>query len=319
MTDLSIGRHGAFTREAALAKYGKVEVRRAQETGLWLAPWPGVLVESARATDPLTLASAAVELGGPTVRLAGPTAAHLLGCNSASPTPVHLMCPYEHRLRTRPGLIVHNGSMPGSDMDIRFELPVLGLPRTISDLLCTGRPDALAALDEALAMVNPGLRDSFRQAVGQRLATRRDPRGVRRAERLLELGTGKAESPAESWLLFQLVDSGFPSPEANFSLVGLDGREMYRLDLSWPSLRIAIEFHGHAAHAGRAAADEERVEDIRKRGWIVIEIRAADLASPSRYQGELEVAFRRRGVDMGRRSIRVLQGRRHRDPGRRIA
>lgn len=140
---------------------------------------------------------------------------------------------------------------------------------------------------------------------------------MRRAERLLDLATGKAESPAESWLHFQLVDSGFPPPEANFSVVGTEGRELYRLDLSWPALRIAVEYHGYAAHVGCDTADQARVQDLRRRGWLVVEVRATDLTNPARYQGELETASRRRGVDVSHRAERVLRGRRHREPSRR--
>ncbi len=319
MSESTIGRHGAFTRRAALARYGENHVRRAERTGLWSAPWPGVLVEASRAADPLTLASAAVELGGDSVRLAGPTAAYLHGCSSAVPTPVHLICPYEHRLRSRAGLTIHNGPLPDADKEIRHGLPVLGLPRTIGDLLCTGRPDALAVLDEAMAVIEPRLREHFRATIAERLAARPDPRGVRRAERLLELATGQAESPAESRLLFHVVDAGFPPPEVNFSVVGIDGQEIYRLDLSWPVLRIAIEYHGYAAHAEREVEDEARLVDLRRRGWIVVEVRAADLTSSARYQAELEIAFRRRGVDMSRRSAGVLRGRRHREPTQRSA
>lgn len=320
MAEPIAGRHGAFTRASVVASLGEYRVRVEQESGRWTSPWRGVLVDSVRAADPLTLAAAAVELGGPDVLLAGTTAAHLHGCVSAHPTPVHLVVPYGHWLRSRPGLRVHNGHVPDLDRAQLLALPVLGFERVITDLLCTERPErALAILDEALALVEPERRERFRSAIAERLARRRDPRGTRRAAELLGLATGRAESPAESRLLCRVVDSGFPVPEVNWSVVGADGREVYRLDLAWPDLRIAVEYHGYVAHVGRTAQDEARAEDLRRRGWILVEVWADDLARPGRYEQELDDAFRRRGVDTSRRRIDVLRGRRHRDSQRRGA
>jgi hypothetical protein len=315
------GRHGAFSRADAIAHFGRYRVRAALGAGFWSSPWPGVLVESKRAAEPLTLASAALVLAGTGVQLAGPTAAHLHGCLAADPTPVHLMAPYGHWLRSRTGLVVHNGSMVEADLTSVSGLPILDLERTLTDILCwTGaQPTALAVLDEALRRIEPGHREQFRARIEERLAGRRDPRGTRCGRRLLDLATGRAESPAESWLLWRIVDSGFPPPEANWSLAGPDGREIHRLDLAWPDLRIVVEYYGYAVHAVRESEDEVRAESLRRRGWILIEARAGDLADPARLQRELDDAFRRRGVDMSRRSPGALRGRRHREPQQRRA
>ena len=314
--DTSSGdRHGASSRQAAITRYGAHEVRRRQESGEWQSPWPGVLVERVRAADPLTLASAAVLLGGAEAFVGGPTAAYLHGCRSMSPTPVHLVVPYSRGLRSRPGLVVHNGPLPDADRDVVAGLPVLGLERVLTDVLCTSRPsDALAVADEVLATFEPAQRDAFRAVIGRRLERRRDPRGTRRGARLLAVATGLAASPAESWLLWRVVDSGFPVPEVNWRLIGLDGIEIYRLDLAWPELRILVEYDGYAAHVGRESEDAARAEDLRRRGWIIIRAVADDLASPGRLEAELERAFGQRGIAAGKRTPGVLRGRRHREP-----
>lgn len=317
MDEVGIDRHGAFARADAIARFGRYRVRQAQESGEWLAPWSGVLVDAARAREPLTLAAAAVALGGPDVLLAGPTAAHLHGCASAPCLPVHLVTPYGHWLRSRTGLVVHNGPLPDADRATVLDMPVLGFERALTDLVCTWRrpADALAVLDEALALIEPGRRERFRATIGQRLARRRDPRGTRRGAQLLGLATGLAESPNESRLLWRVIDSGFPPPMVNWSLTGPDGREVYRLDLAWPDLRIVLEYNGHAVHADRVVQDEARAEDLRRRGWILIVVWADDLRDPGRFERELDEAFQRRGVDTSRRSVGSLRGRRHREPG----
>lgn len=315
MDEIGFSRHGAFTRADAIARFGRYRVRRAQESGEWHSPWSGVLVDAARAHEPLTLAAAAIALGGPDVLLASATAAHLHGCASAACLPIHIVTPYGHWLRSRPGLVVHNGPLPDADRATVLDMPVLGFERALTDLLCTWRrpAEALAVLDEALALIDPDRRERFRATIGRRLERRRDPRGTRRGAQLLGLATGLAESPAESRLLWRVIDSGFPPPTVNWSLAGPDGREVYRLDLAWPDLRIALEYNGHAVHADRTVEDEARADDLRRRGWIQLVVWAEDLRDPGRFERKLDQAFLRRGVDTSRRCGGTLRGRRHRE------
>lgn len=313
MSHIALDRHGVIGRAEAIASAGAYRVRVAQETGVLLSPWTGVLVDSRRSADARTLAAAGLRLAGSAALLAGQAAAHLHGCTAAAPTPVEVVVPYEHPRRSRPGLVVHNGTVPEEDRTTLDGLPVLSLDRVVTDLLCRHRPqDALAVTDEALALVGPEGRECFRAAVATRLATRTDPRGTVRGARLLALATGRAESPPESWLLFRVVDAGFPVPEVNWPLPGIDGREVYRLDLAWPAPRIAVEHHGYAAHVGRTEQDAARAEDLRRRGWILVEVWADDWGAP-RVEAELDAAFRRRGIDTAGRSAGVLRARRHRD------
>ena len=92
-----------------------------------------------------------------------------------------------------------------------------------------------------------------------------------------------------------LIERGFPLPEVNFSLRSPGGREVYRLDLAWPVLRIALGYDGHAAHADHEEQDAAREDDLRRRGWIVVRARADDLADPTRMLSELRAAFATRG------------------------
>jgi hypothetical protein len=304
-----------MARQEAIGRFGIQEVRRMQEAGRWRALWSGVLLDADRLTDPLALASAALALGGPGAVLAGPTAAYVHGCRSMDPMPVHVAVPYGHWLRSRPGLVVHNGRHLDADREVRDELPVLSLERVLGDMLCRARPsDALALVDEALAMVDPDQREAYRDTLARRLERRRDPRGRRRGARILAVATGRAASPAESWFLWRIVDCGFPAPSVNWPLYAPDGREVYRLDYAWPELRIAVEYNGYAVHSGHEAEDAARTEDLRRRGWIVIVVEAEDLVRPGRFEAALEAAFRQRGVDVSGRVPRALEGRRHREP-----
>jgi hypothetical protein len=127
--------------------------------------------------------------------------------------------------------------------------------------------------------------------VDERLVNRDDRRGTRRAEVLLALATGLAESPPESWLRLLVADAGFPLPEPQFEVRDLEGRLVYRLDMAWPEFRVALEYDGYEAHEGRAEADAERDRRLAGRGWTVVRARAQDLSKPDRVVGELRSAF----------------------------
>jgi len=208
---------------------------------------------------------------------------------------------------------VHNGTALADDRDARHDLPVLCLERVVADLACTVRPpDALAVIDQALASLPEVERAGLRRALRRRLRARPDPRGTRIGRRLVDLATGLAESPAESWWLWRVVDLGFPVPEVNPWLRDLDGRGLFRLDLAWLDLRIALEHNGYAAHAGREERDGRRLSELERRGWIVVVVEADDLRSVCRMEAELHDAFVRRGVDLRNRVAGTLRPLPHR-------
>jgi hypothetical protein len=257
--------------------------------------WTGVLVDGRRMHDVRTRAAAALLTVGPEAVLCGPTAARLHGCTALTRAEVHVVVPYSRSPRKRPGLEVHHSCFFADQVISHDGLRLLTIEQTIADLLCTARPaDALAVGDEALRRAGPGC-DEFRRAVVRRIQVRPDPRGTVRGAGLWELASPRAESAPESWIRMLIIELGFPLPEVNFAVLSPGGREVYRLDLAWPELRIALEYDGHAVHAGREEEDAAREDDLRRRGWIVVRARAADLGEPTRLTTELRAAFARRG------------------------
>ena len=313
MSSIDFGPSGACLRREAVQRCGAYAVRCALEVGAVQAPWPGVLVDAARAADNLTIITAAWLALDRDAVVTGPSAAFLHGLTALPPTPVHLVVPYRSRRRGRAGIVVHNGTTLADDRDARHELPVLCLERVVADLACTARPpDALAVIDQALASLPEVERAGLRRALRRRLKDRPDPRGTRIGRRLVDLATGLAESPAESWWLWRVVDLGFPVPEVNPWLRDLDGRGLFRLDLGWLDLRIALEHNGYAAHAGREERDGRRLAELERRGWIVVVVEADDLRSVCRMEAELLDAFVRRGVDLRNRVAGTLRPLPHR-------
>ncbi|MGH3588319.1 MAG: hypothetical protein ACRDQ0_18605 [Pseudonocardia sp.] len=289
------GLHGAHLRADLVRRLGRARVENAVAAGEVRPLWRGVVVDSRRLLDPLTRAAAALLTAGPRSVITGVTAAALHGCRAVESPVTHILVPYGCETRSRKGLVVHH-ARPFADDVIELDgLRALPLDRVIADLLCTlPEADALAVADEALRVAG-GDRGTFRKEVAERLRTREDNRGTVRAAGLLDLVSDGVDSPAESWLRLKVIDKGFPVPEVNWVIPRPDGTVLYRLDLAWPRLRIALEYDGVEAHSGREAHDEARRADLGARGWIVVVARSEDLRSFSRVAGELRAAFARRG------------------------
>ncbi|OXM55544.1 hypothetical protein CFP71_17500 [Amycolatopsis thailandensis] len=274
---------------------GRRAVVKGLAAGVLAQPWRGVIVHAADLLKLPTLAQAALLAVGPPAVLSGATSLALHGISAAESTVVHLTVPYSRRVESRSGLVVHRAEFHPSDVLELDELPVFSLDRALADHLCDGdKRTAFAALEEALHNLAPDHRGILHTNVRDRIIDRRDRRGIHRAQMLLALATGEAESPPESILRLIVVEGGLPIPVGQYEIHTVDGRRLYVLDLAWPELRIALEYDGYAAHEGRQGYDAERDARMAARGWITIRATAADLRDPRRLLAELRGAFERR-------------------------
>ncbi|MEU4520949.1 DUF559 domain-containing protein [Amycolatopsis sp. NPDC024027] len=274
---------------------GRRAVLEGLATGILAQPWRGVLIHAADSLNLLTLAQAALIHVGRPAALSGATSLALHGISAVADTVVHLSVPPSKRARSKPGLVVHRAEYEPSDVIELEGLPVFSLDLALADYLCDGdERTAFAAVDQAMAGLPPAHCRTLRENVRDRLVDRRNRRGIHRGQMLLALATGKAESPPESILRLLVVEAGFPVPEVQFEITGVDGRRLYVLDIAWPGLRIALEYDGFAAHEERHERDAERDARMAGRGWVTIRATAADLRDPGRVLAELRDAFRLR-------------------------
>lgn len=289
--------HGAFSRTELTKLLGPSALRALVAEGRLLPFSRQVFVESRRATEFTTRAAAALLHVGPLSALTGLSSLAMFGCSAADRAPIHVVVPYQRKLRSRPGLVVHQGRLDGFDVEELDGLRVTSLDFALAEFLCRGnRRTALACADQAFALLPENERAAFRAWTEERILTRADPRGIHRALFLLNLATGLAESPPESWTLLDLVDAGLPVPVLQFPVCDLAGNEIYRLDFAWPEIRVAVEYDGYEAHEHRMLRDAARDEDLRRRGWLVIRADSADLKNPRRLIAAVEAAFRVRGL-----------------------
>lgn len=266
-------------------------------TGVLAQPWRGVVIHAADALNLATRAQAALIAVGPPAVLSGATSLALHGISVADEPTVHLTVPYARRVESRPGLAVHRAEFTEFDMIEIEGLPAFSLDLALADFLCDGdKRTAFAALDEAMRGLAADHCLKLRENVRDRILDRRSKRGIHRAQMLLTLATGKAESPPESILRLIVVEAGLPIPEAQYEITAIDGRKLYVLDMAWPALRIALEYDGFVAHEERREHDAERDERLAGRGWVTIRAAAADLRDPSRVLSELRSHFERRAA-----------------------
>jgi hypothetical protein len=295
MNELPPGLHGAYRVADLTRELSRWRLDKLVSEGRLVAHSRYVLVARDRQLDLHTRAAATLLMAGPRAALARNTAAYLHGCSAAPTGQIHVLVDYHRRLQTVLGVVAHQGLFEEQDVVLLDGLRVMALDHTLAELLCReSRRDALACLDQALALTPPEQRGELRAQVLHRIGIRPDPRGRRRSQVLLDLATGLAESPAESWLLLSLFDAKFPLPAQQVSVLDINGNEIFRLDFGWEEPRIALEYDGYVAHAGRAGHDAARDEELRRRGWTVIHANADDLKDPSQLHAEIRRAFWRR-------------------------
>jgi hypothetical protein len=291
--------HGACTRRQALDALGQYGLRTAMRNGELAALWRGVLVDPGRMLDQRTRAAAALIAVGTDAVVCGPTALVLHGCTAADEPVVHVTLRYNRWASRDEGLRVHHGRVSDDDVVDAFGLPVLVFDLALADVLCTSaRRLALVLADQAVALHQPADRAEFLALVAERVRARADRRGTRQARGLLPLVDGLAESPRESVLRLVVVDAGFPTPTVQHVVADAGGVPVWRLDLAWPQLKIALEYDGYEAHHGRAERDAAREDDLLRRGWIVVRARSGDLRDPRRLLDALADAFARRRVSL---------------------
>jgi hypothetical protein len=98
-------------------------------------------------------------------------------------------------------------------------------------------------------------------------------RGVRRLKAALDEMDAGAESPRETWTRLVLMDGGFPRPTTQIPVPNDSGSTFY-LDMGWEHIMLAVEYDGdqHRSDPDRYARDIARLEELHRRGWIVIRV-----------------------------------------------
>lgn len=224
----------------------------------------------------LRIAGAALLIPSAAV-FSGRTAAYLHGATDLVEvsTPVEVSVPPPVRYGPVSGLRIRSVAVPQGDVvSIRGRRCTSGLRTALDIARVEPLVEAVVALDVLLARAVVG-----RGELCETAAAVPAGRGARKAQRAVGLTDHRAESPPESRLRVILTLAGLP-PEPQF-VVRHGGEFMARVDLGYPSQRVAVEYDGGwHAEPGQFARDRRRLNRLVAAGWTVLHVTAADLRDP---------------------------------------
>lgn len=224
-------------------------------------------------TDRITAALAVLPPG---TALAGRSALWSWGVRLASPTePVDVIVPPGSRARRRAEIRVRRDTLlPGEVLSLPLGLTT-SPERTAFDVARSAPPmTAVPMLDQLVRATRLRQEDVLALA-----ARHRHTRWFSRVEPALALVDAGAESVRESQLRLVLVEAGLPVPVAQHVILDADGRFVARTDLAWPEVRVACEYDGaHHDERGQVIRDRARLNAIRRAGWTVVVVDAAQFA-----------------------------------------
>jgi REase_MTES_1575 len=178
-----------------------------------------------------------------------------------------------------------------TDVDEMRDLLVTTRLRTALDLgRLRSRRDSFIALN-ALARSGGFGRSELRAE----LPRFRGMRGVVQLRDLVQHVDPRIESPGESTVLLQIIDSALPRPEPQWVVRSELGVEIYRLDFAYAEIKLAVEYDGEAFHSSPEQRDRDRTrrDYLRGRGWTFVVLRKEHVFGTS----PQTVALVRRGID----------------------
>jgi very-short-patch-repair endonuclease len=129
-------------------------------------------------------------------------------------------------------------------------------------------------------------------------------RAARRARQAAAHVRARVDSPMETRLRMLIVLAGLPEPEVDVEVSDVDGRVLYRFDLSYPALKIVVEYDGrqHRADLDQWDHDTDRRDWLDAHGWLLIPVFSRGIyRDPAKTLGRVEAALRSRGAVLPRR------------------
>ncbi len=106
----------------------------------------------------------------------------------------------------------------------------------------------------------------------------------------------------ETRLRLLLVLAGLPEPVVDVAIRDEGGRVVYRLDLGYPQVRVAVEYDGrqHAENTAQWRWDVRRREELESDGWRLVVVLAGDVyREPARTLARVVAALGERGMRVG--------------------
>lgn len=123
-------------------------------------------------------------------------------------------------------------------------------------------------------------------------------RHVAHARRAAAYVRDRVDSPMETRLRMLLVLAGLPEPEVNREVRDEHGSVVLRLDLSYPSVKVAVEYDGrhHAELVEQRHRDLDRRDDLEDDAWRLVVVTSRGIyVEPAKTLERVWRALRSRG------------------------
>jgi very-short-patch-repair endonuclease len=237
-------------------------------------------------------AEAAFVIHPPEAFVSHTTAAQLWGLPVPTDPLVHVTVADPRWRRYRPGIRNHVRTGPASVRTLRgirvsrpFQMFVeLASILSLVDLVVVG--DALVKLFDCPA---ERLVEHCRESEDQHATA-----ALRAARYVRE----EVDSPMETRLRMLIVLAGLPEPDVNHKIRDEDGRVLRRFDLSYPALRLIVEYDGrqHIEREANWDSDLDRREELDQGEWRILVVTAKGIyREPERTLVRVQRALKERG------------------------
>jgi len=229
----------------------------------------GIYVSSSVPDVPWVRAAAALLVHPPGAVASHSTAARLRRAPVPADASEHVTVAHAVDRRQRRGLTCHVAALDAADVQV-----VRGLRISSPERMFVELATALDLVD--LVVVGDWLvGDKQRLTTPEQLisycATSKLPH-ARRAREAAAYVRPRVDSPMETRLRMLIVLAGLPEPEVNRKVRDELGTVVARLDLSYPGVRVAVEYDGrqHLELLDQWERDVERRDDLE--GWRVVTV-----------------------------------------------
>lgn len=257
----------------------------------------GVRVREGTEVDTWLRARAALLVAGPLAVVSHHTAARLWGAVVPDSPTTHVMVATANERHRLEGTTFHVCTTLKRGHQVRG-VAVTSPEQTFIDLARVLPLVDAVVVGDCLVRLGHVTVDELREA-----CRRTRLKGAAAARRAAEYVRAGAESPMETRVRMLLVLAGLPEPLLQVELRDDDGVTLYRLDLAYPELRLALEYDGrqHAEDDAQWSRDVVRREYLDAQGWRLIIIRAADIYThPALTLRRITDALESRGVPVRR-------------------
>ena len=245
----------------------RAQIRTLIKSRGWTRPAHGILA-APEPPDPFRASVRGALLACPNAVVSGLTAARVHGLwllRRWSPEEVpELMIAAGITHRQRGGMRRRSGLHAEEQLAVAG-FPVTTLERTLHDLAVR------LPLEELVCVMDSALRLGC--------AITRDTRARSLLPRAQTFADARSESALETLLRVLLALDGLPPESLQHEVLNPDGRTLARLDLSWPSVKLAVEADGKGPHDAPQALyrDRRRSNDLQLLGWTILRFTWTDV------------------------------------------